>query len=297
MSRGDQPDARTTPAARARGRPVLGAAAHEIKNALGPLAMTLQLAERQLRRGRRDRARRIWRFARAQVRRLSRWSSDLLDRPRADLGRLAFRPRPVDLRGRSSARRSRPSGAATRAHRVLTCRRRRWCTPSIGDAAGVRCCSTCSRTPPSTRPQRAPIAACGIRAWRPSARASRCTIAGRASPPTSSERIFDRFARGAAGRRDERPGPRPLPLPRHRRAARRPIGVDSTPGAGRDVLARLSRPAESATSSTGPRWTLAELRRLAVILDSSPTENDVGRAIRKSPPSPATSRARSTRRA
>ena len=50
---------------------VLGAAAHEIKNALGPLAMTLQLAERQLLAGQpiapADMA-----FARAQVRRLSR---------------------------------------------------------------------------------------------------------------------------------------------------------------------------------------------------------------------------------
>jgi signal transduction histidine kinase len=74
----------------------LAAAAHEIKNALGPLAMTLQLAERQLLAGQpvapADLA-----FARAQVRRLSALVEDLLDQTRADLGALAFRPRDLDL--------------------------------------------------------------------------------------------------------------------------------------------------------------------------------------------------------
>jgi signal transduction histidine kinase len=76
----------------------LAAAAHEIKNALGPLAMTLQLAERQLLAGQPvapgDLA-----FARAQVRRLASLVEDLLDQTRADLGDLAFRPREVDLCG------------------------------------------------------------------------------------------------------------------------------------------------------------------------------------------------------
>jgi signal transduction histidine kinase len=75
---------------------VFGAAAHEIKNALGPLAMTLQLAERQLLAGQAiapaDLA-----FARAQVRRLSRLVEDLMDLSRADLNLLAIRPREVDL--------------------------------------------------------------------------------------------------------------------------------------------------------------------------------------------------------
>ena len=74
----------------------LAAAAHEIKNALGPLAMTLQLAERQLLAGNPvapgDLA-----FARSQVRRLASLVEDLLDQTRADLGALAFRPREVDL--------------------------------------------------------------------------------------------------------------------------------------------------------------------------------------------------------
>lgn len=75
----------------------LAAAAHEIKNALGPLGMTLQIAERQLLGGQpiapADLA-----FARAQVRRLSSLVNDLLDLTRADLDELAFRPGPADLR-------------------------------------------------------------------------------------------------------------------------------------------------------------------------------------------------------
>jgi signal transduction histidine kinase len=75
----------------------LAAAAHEIKNALGPLGMTLQIAERQLLSGQpiapADLA-----FARAQVRRLAALVDDLLDLTRADLDALAFRPRAVDLR-------------------------------------------------------------------------------------------------------------------------------------------------------------------------------------------------------
>jgi len=74
----------------------LAAAAHEIKNALGPLAMTLQLAERQAKGGQpvapADLA-----FARAQVRRLGALVNDLLDQTRADLGNLAFHPRLTDL--------------------------------------------------------------------------------------------------------------------------------------------------------------------------------------------------------
>jgi len=75
---------------------VFGAAAHEIKNALGPLAMTLQLAERQLNAGKpiapADLA-----FARAQVRRVARLVEDLMDLTRADLGQLAIRPHDADL--------------------------------------------------------------------------------------------------------------------------------------------------------------------------------------------------------
>jgi two-component system, sensor histidine kinase len=93
MSTGDRtPDASTEDATVA-----LAAAAHEIKNVLGPLGMTLQMAERQLLGGQpiapADLA-----FARAQVRRLASLVDDLLDLTRADLGELPFRPRTVDLR-------------------------------------------------------------------------------------------------------------------------------------------------------------------------------------------------------
>jgi signal transduction histidine kinase len=75
---------------------VFGAAAHEIKNALGPLAMTLQLTERQLLAGTpiapADMA-----FARAQVRRLGRLVDDLMDLTRADLDQLPIRPRAADV--------------------------------------------------------------------------------------------------------------------------------------------------------------------------------------------------------
>src|SRR5262249_47231374 len=74
----------------------LGAAAHEIKNALGPLGLTLELAERRLAAGGpilpEDLA-----FSRGQVRRLSRLVNDLRDVTEADLGDLPIRARPGDL--------------------------------------------------------------------------------------------------------------------------------------------------------------------------------------------------------
>ncbi len=76
---------------------LLGAAAHEIKNALGPLAMTLQLAERQLLAGQSIAPADVA-FARSQVRRISRLVADLMDLTRADLGELAVEPAIVDLR-------------------------------------------------------------------------------------------------------------------------------------------------------------------------------------------------------
>ncbi len=75
---------------------LLAAAAHEIKNALGPLAMTLQLVERQVQGGQPVVAGDLA-FARTQVRRLAALVDDLLDQTRVDRGQLAFRPRPTDL--------------------------------------------------------------------------------------------------------------------------------------------------------------------------------------------------------
>lgn len=74
-----------------------GAAAHEIKNALGPLALTLQLAERQLLAGQ-PVASADLAFARAQVARISRLVADLMDMTRADLAELPVAPTAGDLR-------------------------------------------------------------------------------------------------------------------------------------------------------------------------------------------------------
>ena len=74
----------------------LAAAAHEIKNALGPLAMTLQLVERQVLNDR-PVAREDLAFARGQVRRLSALVADLMDQARVELGTLPIVPCPTDL--------------------------------------------------------------------------------------------------------------------------------------------------------------------------------------------------------
>jgi signal transduction histidine kinase len=91
--------ARRRDAARANKRDpalALGAAAHEIKNALGPLGMTLELAERRLVAGepipREDLA-----FSRAQVRRLSALVNDLLDVTQIDVIEMPVRPVAGDL--------------------------------------------------------------------------------------------------------------------------------------------------------------------------------------------------------
>jgi len=75
---------------------ILGVAAHEIKNALGPLTMTLQLCERRAAMGDAI-ALEDLRFARAQVRRIAQLVNDLLDTARIDTGLLPLRMAPVDL--------------------------------------------------------------------------------------------------------------------------------------------------------------------------------------------------------
>jgi signal transduction histidine kinase len=74
----------------------LGTAAHEIKNGLGPLAMTLQLAERRALAGELVPAHDLT-FARAQVRRISRLVNDLLDVTHVDTEQLPIRARLGDL--------------------------------------------------------------------------------------------------------------------------------------------------------------------------------------------------------
>jgi signal transduction histidine kinase len=75
---------------------ILGVAAHEIKNALGPLTMTLQLCERRAAAGD-PVAPDDLRFARSQVRRIAQLVNDLLDAERIDSGQFSLRLAPVDL--------------------------------------------------------------------------------------------------------------------------------------------------------------------------------------------------------
>jgi signal transduction histidine kinase len=75
---------------------VLGIAAHEIKNALGPLAMTLQLCERRATSGQEVSLDDL-RFARAQVRRIGDMANELLDAARIEHGQLPLKLAPVDL--------------------------------------------------------------------------------------------------------------------------------------------------------------------------------------------------------
>jgi signal transduction histidine kinase len=97
MSR-DQPDDPQHPLAGGvlEADQILGIAAHEIKNALGPLTMTLQLCERRAAMGDAI-ALEDLRFARGQVRRIAQLVGDLLDTARIDTGRLALRMAPLDL--------------------------------------------------------------------------------------------------------------------------------------------------------------------------------------------------------
>ena len=76
---------------------VLAAVAHEFKNALAPLGMTLQMIERQVRAGHPVVAEDLA-FSRAQVRLLSGLVDDLLDQARVDLSALPFRPSTADVR-------------------------------------------------------------------------------------------------------------------------------------------------------------------------------------------------------
>jgi signal transduction histidine kinase len=74
----------------------LGSAAHELKNGLGPLGMTLQLVERKLLSGETVPPQDLS-FARAQVRRLAQLVNDLLDVTHLDTDHFPLRPRTADL--------------------------------------------------------------------------------------------------------------------------------------------------------------------------------------------------------
>jgi two-component system sensor histidine kinase VicK len=90
------PDPMDQPAALAEAQHILGMVAHEIKNLLGPLAMTLQLFERRVNQQEPVDKHDVV-FARAQVRRLSALVSDLLDTTRIDAGQFPMHLATVDL--------------------------------------------------------------------------------------------------------------------------------------------------------------------------------------------------------
>jgi signal transduction histidine kinase len=171
-----------------------GAAAHEIKNALGPLAMTLQLAERQAQAGQpvglADLA-----FARAQVRRLSRLVEDLMDLTRADLDQLAMRPvagdlgavvaEAVDIFRRGHAGEVTLALPAEPLRAVVDPARLQQVLLNLLENAG------------RYSPAGAPVA---VALARPAPGTARVTVTdrGRGVAPEERARIFDRFTRGEA---------------------------------------------------------------------------------------------------
>jgi signal transduction histidine kinase len=207
---------------------VFGAAAHEIKNALGPLAMTLQIAERQLLAGLAippaDMA-----FARTQVRRLARLVDDLMDLTRADLGQLAVCPGDADL-------------LAVVTETVDTFRRGHSATVSLElPAAALPICIDETRihqvllnlleNAARYSPEGAPIS---VVVSTPDAAIARVSVRDRGPGigAAEQERIFDRFVRGAAS---EGKGGLGIGLYLCRMIVERhggAIGVDNTDGGG-----------------------------------------------------------------
>jgi signal transduction histidine kinase len=208
---------------------LLAAAAHEIKNALGPLAMTIQLVERQVEGGQPVAAADLT-FARHQVRRLSALVDDLLDQTRASRGQLTFRPRPTDL-------------AAWIAEAVATFRRGQPAAVVVVETPAVPVVA-------SVDPGRMQQVLANLlgNAVRYAPVGSPVTVAVRRMPPATARievrdrgpglsrdeqaRVFDRFVRGAASEGTSGLG-LGLYLCRaivEQHGAR--IGVDSSPGAG-----------------------------------------------------------------
>jgi signal transduction histidine kinase len=206
----------------------LAAAAHEIKNALGPLAMTLQLAERQAQAGKpvppADLA-----FARAQVRRLAALVEDLLDQTRADLGALAFRPRPADLGAVITEaveifRRGKPASIVVEPGPVPV-------TASVDASRLQQVIVNLLENATRYSPAGSDIM---VRLRQPATGQARIEVSDR-GPGLSTEeqaRIFDRFVRGAASEGTSGLG---LGLYLCRAIVGQhggTIGVDSAPGAG-----------------------------------------------------------------
>lgn len=206
---------------------VLAAVAHEFKNALAPLGMTLQVIERQVRAGQPIAAADV-EFSRAQVRHLSALVDDLLDHARVDLDALPFRPVAAD--------------AAAVVREAVDAFRRAHATPVALELLGAP-------LPAKVDPTRmrqvlanllenaaryAPAGSEVTVRLRPGAAGARIEVCDRGPGLTQDEkaRVFDAFVRGAAGQGTSGLG---LGLYLCRAIVQQHggrIGVDSVPGEG-----------------------------------------------------------------
>jgi signal transduction histidine kinase len=206
---------------------VLAAVAHEFKNALAPLGMTLQLIERQVRGGQPVAAADVS-FSREQVRLLSALVDDLLDQGRVQLDALPLHPEPVDLRALVED----AAAAFRRAH----------ATPLAIDLPPAPL--TASLDPTRMRQvlanllenaaRYAPAGSEVTLALRGTAGGARIEVRDRGPglAPDEKARIFQRFVRGAASRGTSGLG---LGLYLCQAIVRQhggQIGVDSQPGTG-----------------------------------------------------------------
>lgn len=206
---------------------VLAAVAHEFKNALAPLGMTLQMIERQVQAGQPVAAGDLA-FSRAQVRLLSALVNDLLDQARVDLDALPFRPATVDARAVVEE----AVGAFRRAHETpVALELPEAPLPAELDPARMRqvlanLLENAARYAPagSTITVRAQRAGAGARI--------EVRDGGPGLSAEEKARIFERFVRGAASRGTSGLG---LGLYLCRAIVAQHggrIGVDSQPGAG-----------------------------------------------------------------
>ncbi|HXJ23349.1 MAG TPA: HAMP domain-containing sensor histidine kinase [Polyangia bacterium] len=207
---------------------VLAVVAHEMKNALAPLGMTLQLVERQLLSGQAIAATDLA-FSRAQVRVLSGLVNDLLDQAQIDLAALPFRPQSTDV--------------CALVQDAVQAFRRAHDTPVAVDVPAAPLTATLDpvrvrQVLANLLENAARYAPAGseiaVRARPLDGQLVRIEVADRGPGLRDEERtrIFDRFVRGAAGRGTSGLG---LGLYLCRAIVEQhggTIGVDSQPGAG-----------------------------------------------------------------
>ena len=204
----------------------LGSAAHEIKNGLGPLGMTLQLVERKLLAGEPVPPQDLS-FARAQVRRLSHLVNDLLDVTHLDADQFPLRPRPADL-----ARTVADAVDTFRRGNVRQIARALPAAPLMAMFDPDRILQVVLNLLENAAkyaPLPAPISVALARVE--SGARVEVRDGGPGLPPETHDRIFARFVRA----RDDADGTRGLGLYLCRSIVERHggrIGVDSTPGQG-----------------------------------------------------------------